>query len=119
MTDIINIGGKDYGMRASALVPRLYRAATGRDAIIDMAKLQEKLKAINKGDAESFAQLDLEIFENVAWAMCRAADKEHTPDNVDDWLDSIEGVFSIYEALPKLLEGWKKGEETTAIPVKK
>lgn len=119
MTEIINIGGKDYGMRASALVPRLYRASTGRDCIADMAKLQAKLKAIDKGDAESFAQLDLEIFENVAWAMCYAADKQNTPDNVDDWLDGIEGVFSIYEALPQIFKIWDKGQQTTAIPAKK
>lgn len=119
MTEKVTIGGKEYGMRASALVPRLYRASTGRDAISDMAKLQEKLKKMTKGDAESFAQIDLEIFENIAWAMCYAADKENTPDNVDDWLDSIEGVFSIYEALPQIFKIWDKGQQTTAIPAKK
>lgn len=119
MTEKVTIGGKEYGMRASALVPRLYRASTGRDAIADMAKLQEKLKDIKANDAQGFQQLDLEIFENIAWAMCYAADKENTPDNVDDWLDSIEGVFSIYEALPQIFKIWDKGQAMTSTPAKK
>lgn len=119
MTKTVNIGGKDYGMRASALVPRLYRAATGRDAITDMAKLQESLKKIQTNKKDGFEQFDLEVFENIAWAMCYAADKENTPNNVDEWLDSIEGVFSIYEALPKLMEIWNKGQEQTSVPAKK
>jgi len=119
MTEIITIGGKGYGMRASALVPRLYRAKTGRDAVADMAKLEKSLKEIQKDKKAGFEQLDLEIFENIAWAMCYAADKETTPDSVEEWLDGIEGVFSIYEALPKIFEIWQKGQAQTSTPAKK
>lgn len=119
MTEKITIGGHEYGMRASALVPRLYRAKTGRDAVADMAKLEQSLKDIQKKKTAGFEQLDLEIFENIAWSMCRAADKENTPDSVEEWLDGIPGVFSIYEALPKIFEIWQKGQEQTAVPVKK
>ena len=119
MTEKIIIGGKEYGMRASALVPRFYRRATGRDALADMAKLQEKLSAIKSNEAEAFSQLDLEMFEGLAWAMNYAADRENTPDNVDDWLDGIEGVFSIYEALPQIFEIWTEGQKTTSTPAKK
>ena len=119
MTEIVTIGGKEYGMRASALIPRLYRAATGRDAVSDMATLEKSLKEIQKDPTTAFQTLDLQIFEGIAWAMCYAADKINTPDNIEDWLDNIPGVFSNYEALPKILELWNKSQATTAIPVKK
>ncbi len=119
MTEIITIGGQAYRMRASALVPRLYRAKTGRDAVADMSKLEQSLRSIQKDKKAGFEQLDLEIFESIAWAMCYAADKENTPDSIEEWLDGIEGIFSIYEALPKIFELWNKGQETTAQPAKK
>lgn len=119
MNEVITIGGTEYRMRASALVPRLYRAKTGRDAVADMAKLEESLRQIQKDKKAGFEQLDLEIFENIAWAMCYAADRENTPDSVDEWLDGIEGVFSIYEALPQIMAIWNKGQATTAVPAKK
>lgn len=119
MTEYITIGGKEYGMRASALVPRLYRASTGRDVYGDLTKLKASLESVQKKKKSDFDVVDLEIFENLAWAMCRAADRETTPETVEEWLDGIEGVFSIYEALPKLLAIWSKGEKQTSVPAKK
>lgn len=119
MTETITIGGQAYRMRASALVPRLYRAQTGRDAVADMSKLEKTLRAIQKDKKAGFEQLDLEMFEGIAWAMNKAGDPQNTPDSIDEWLDGIEGVFSIYEALPKIFELWSKGQETTATPAKK
>lgn len=41
MDKILNIAGKEVGLRATALTPRLYRHKIGRDIIQDMAKLQK------------------------------------------------------------------------------
>lgn len=114
-------------MRASALIPRLYRFKFGRDLIKDMSQLEAAYKKAAElpddasGEERRAAQLsmlDLTIFENVAWAMCKSADPA-TPDDPGEWLDTIDGVFSVYEVLPQILELWTLGLATTSKPVKK
>lgn len=127
MERTIKIGGAELRMRASALIPRLYRFRFGRDLIKDMSQLEQSYrKAMNlkedatdeeKQDAQ-FSVLDLTIFENVAWCMAKNADAS-VPDSPDEWLDSIDGVFSIYEVLPSILELWTIGLQQTSAPVKK
>lgn len=127
MERTLNIGGADLRMRASALVPRLYRFRFGRDLIKDMAQLEKAYKKAMtiKEDATEeerkeaeLSILDLTIFENVAWAMAKNADP-NVPNDPDEWLDSINGVFSVYEVLPQILELWSVGLKTTSKPVKK
>ena len=75
MERTVNISGKEVKMRASALIPRLYRFKFGRDMISDMRQLQKSyLKAISlsmdasdeeRQDAQ-LSVLDLTIFENTA-----------------------------------------------------
>lgn len=127
MEKTVIIGGKAVRMRASALIPRLYRFTVGRDMIADMRTLQQSYKKIlslpedaseeEKQDAQ-FSVLDLTIFENVAWCMAKQADPA-VPDTPDAWLDSIEGIFSIYETLPTILELWQMSLETTSTARKK
>ena len=114
MEKLVTIGGREFRMRASTLIPKLYRFRFNRDCISDLKRLHDKLKnAENEFDA-----MDLTIFENLAWLMCRSADKS-IPDDPDEWLDSIDGAFSIYEALPQIMELWEAGNATTSAPVKK
>ena len=127
MERTLNIGGAELRMRASALIPRLYRFKFGRDLIKDMSQLEKAYKkalSVKEGatdeerrDAE-LSILDLTIFENVAWAMAKNADP-NVPNDPDEWLDSINGVFSVYEVLPQILELWTDGLNTTSKPVKK
>ena len=117
MERTVTIDGKEMRMRASALIPRLYRYKFGRDIVTDKQKLRTGfLKAQNEGEALS--AMDLEVFENVAWLMLRHAG-EDVPDSPDEWLDSIDGVFSVYEVLPVILELWGENSRTTAVPKKK
>lgn len=127
MERTLNIGGAELRMRASALIPRLYRFRFGRDLIKDMAQLEKAYKKAMtiKEDATEeerkeaeLSVLDLTIFENVAWAMAKNADT-NVPNDPDEWLDSINGVFSVYEVLPQILELWTDGLNTTSKPVKK
>lgn len=72
-------------------------------------------------EAVKHAQLDvmdLEIFENVAYIMARQFDPT-LPNTAEEWLDGIDGIFSIYEVLPQLLELWKLNQQTTSVPKKK
>ena len=127
MERTLNIGGAAMRMRASALIPRLYRFKFGRDLIKDMSQLEKAYKkalSVKEGatdeerrDAE-LSILDLTIFENVAWAMAKNADP-NVPNDPDEWLDSIDGIFSVYEVLPEILELWTDGLNTTSIPAKK
>lgn len=127
MERTIKVGGVEMRMRASALIPRLYRFRFGRDLIQDMAQLEKAYKKAmsvsEDADEEEkrnaqFSVLDLNIFENVAWAMAKNADP-NVPNDPDEWLDSIEGVFSIYEILPQIMDLWTSGLATTSKPVKK
>lgn len=114
-------------MRASALIPRLYRFKFGRDLIKDMSQLEAAYKKAvslsqDASDEEKreaqFSAVDLTIFENVAWTMAKNANAD-IPNDPDEWLDTIDGVFSVYEALPQILELWESGLSTTSKPVKK
>lgn len=123
MEKVIDFGGQQIPMRASALVPRLYRFKFGRDMMSDMRALQKSmenvLKAKKAGDDTAELTLDdLTIFENVAYIMAKHADPA-VPSDPEEWLDSLEGVFSIYAALPEMLELWGLNNLTTSVPVKK
>lgn len=127
MEKTIVVGGNEVRMRASALIPRLYRFKFGRDMIADMRQLQKSWqKAVNLPEDASeeeqqdaqLSALDLTIFENVAYMMAKHADKD-LPATPDEWLDSLDGVFSIYEVLPEILELWGLSNQTTSIPKKK
>ena len=127
MEKTISVGGKDVRMRASALIPRLYRYKFRRDMIADMRQLEKDFKKATNlpenateeeiQDAE-LSILDLTIFENVAWLMIRNAG-EDVPDDPDEWLDTIDGVFSVYEVLPQILDMWGDNLATTSVPRKK
>ena len=127
MERTVQIDGKPMRMRASALIPRLYRFKFGRDLIADMNRLK---KAYDKANAlppdateeqRQDAQLEateLTIFENVAYLMAKQAG-EPVPDTPDEWLDGMDGVFSVYEILPVILELWGANLATTTKPKKK
>ena len=119
MDKILNIAGKEVGLRATALTPRLYRHKIGRDIIQDMAKLQKsfsKAAQLPQDATEEERQeaqlsvMDLEIFENVAFIMARQYDQ-------DAWLDQFD-TFSIYEIFPEILSLWNMNNKTTSKPKK-
>lgn len=127
MERTVTVGGKEVKMRASALIPRLYRFKFKRDMVADMRQLQRayaKASALPEGATDEeredaqFSVADLTIFENVAYIMAKHGGNE-MPDAPEEWLDSIDGVFSIYEVLPVILELWGANTETTSIPKKK
>ena len=126
MERTITISGKDVKMRASALIPRLYRFRFGRDIIRDMASLQKAYKKKQdlpedateeeKIDAE-FSVVDLMVFENVAYIMAKHAEPS-IPDDPNEWLDEFD-MFSIYEILPEILQMWNLSNAQTSKPKKK
>lgn len=125
MDKVLTISGKEVGLRATALTPRLYRHKIGRDIIQDMSQLQKafsKAAQISKDatdeerEAAQLSVMDLEIFENVAFIMARQYD-QNIPDTVEAWLDEFD-TFSIYEIFPVILDLWNLNNKTTAKPKK-
>lgn len=122
MERTVSIGDTEVRMRASALIPRLYRYKFSRDMIVDMNRLINSATQINrkrsKGEQADFSLEDLTIFENAAYIMAKHADPS-LPEDVDEWLDGMDGVLSVYQALPQILELWGLNQQTTSVPRKK
>ena len=114
----IPVGSTTIPMRASALIPRLYRVKFGRDIMRDMMQLQKNMHAAQDNPDVDLDAADLTIFEDVAWIMAKHADP-NVPSDPDEWLDSIPGVLSIYEALPEIISLWSDNLKTTSVPRKK
>lgn len=125
MIKTVIIDGKEYRMRASALTPRLYRAFFKRDMIRDMQNLltaynkmlslPETASEEEKNEANLVILDYLEVFENVAWLFCKEGG-ESVGNSPEEWLDTIEGMFSIYEAMPTIIDIWIENQETTSVP---
>lgn len=116
MEKLVTIGGREYKMRCSALLPRQYRFKFGSDLIADMSKLAAATKKAAKG--QQMESVDLTIFENVAWLMLKAGGEE-VGESPEEWLDTLEGLFPVYEALPAIIELWAASNATTSTPKKK
>lgn len=114
----IPVGAITVPMRASALIPRLYRVKFGRDIIRDMTRLQKNMNEAKDDPDVDLDVADLTIFEDVAWIMAKHADP-NVPSDPDEWLDGIPGVLSIYEALPEIIALWSENLNTTSVQRKK
>lgn len=110
----IEIDGQQVPFRASAAIPRIYRAKFGRDIFRDLMKLGKAINSANTGDIPIS---DLEMFENAAFLMAKHADPEQ-PDTPEEWLDQFN-TFSIYEVLPQLMELWHLNISTDVAAKKK
>lgn len=107
----IEIDGNMVPFRASATIPRLYRAQFKRDIFKDLMKLEKAIK--KEGETESGIPIDdLEMFENVSYIMAKHADPT-IPDTPEEWLDRFN-TFSIYQVLPQILELWNLNMYTDA-----
>ena len=109
---IITVDGIEFPFKASATLPRLYRAKFRKDIFKDFAALKD---SVDESDEENsgLGIESLEVFENIAWTMAKHADPENVPDSPDDWLEQFN-CFSIYEVLPQLFELWGMNLETQA-----
>ena len=117
MDKTVVIDGREVKFRATARTPRLYRMVIGRDMIQDMNKLMKAYEKKKQNDDE-LDVIDLQIFEDVAYAMARHADPDIEQKTADEWLDTFN-VFSIYEVLPHILELWAINTKQTSTAKKK
>jgi len=112
ITKTITIDGIDVPFKASATVPRLYRAKFRKDIFKDFAALKTSMDESDEADSGLGIE-SLEVFEQISWVMAKHADPEGVPDSPDEWLEQFN-VFSIYQILPQLFELWGMNLETQA-----
>ena len=102
-TKTIIVSGIPVTFKATAGLPRFYRARCGRDMLQDFTTLIDKVDEKN-GQLSSLDGQTLTMFEDIAHAMAKYADNS-VSDDPGEWLDQFD-VFSIYEILPQLIELW-------------
>ena len=108
----ITVDGIEVPFKASATLPRLYRAKFRKDIFKDFSALKDSVD--DSDEKESGLGIEsLEVFENIAWTMAKHADPQNVPDSPDEWLEQFN-TFSIYEVLLRLFELWGVNLETQA-----
>lgn len=107
----------EVNFKASANVPRMYRIWFRQDIIKDMSELKSAAKRVSES-GEEFSELELTMFENIAYTMARLGANVQDFPSIDEWFDGFS-LFSIYEILPQLLELWNMNMETTSESKKK
>ena len=108
----ITVDGIEVPFKASASLPRIYRAKFRKDIFKDFSALKNSVDENDEGNSGLGIE-SLEVFEGVAWCMAKHADPEGVPDDPDEWLEQFN-VFSIYQILPELMELWGMNLETQA-----
>ena len=123
----ITVEGRDVTLASSGYLPFFYREKIGRDLVKDMSRLMagyKKLMAIPEDAPEEermAAQLDivdLQTFADVAWIMQKYAG-EDVGNSTREWLESLDGAFTIIQVMPTVQELWNITNKTTAVPAKK
>lgn len=123
ITKNITIDEREVPFKASAALPRIYRARFGRDMLKDFDAIMAAVdtdggEGIDESDGKGRLKLSsldmrtLQTFEDIAYTMAKYADPT-IPDTAEDWLDGFN-TFSIYMVLPQLLELWGLNVRTEA-----
>lgn len=111
------IFGTDHKLKMSAATPRIYRAKFGKDIIVQMDAMYERLSnegkkkdeekkdEEKKGDSVSFTPEELEMMENLIFVCNRQAEPEQ-PEDIFEWLASFEigAITGTYGIIMKMWE---------------
>lgn len=106
----VTVDGKTIRLGASGNTPFVYMNMTGRDINKDMNVMMSALQnvqAIQNGQIP-MSMNEMEIFADLAYVMAyQGRDKaKDFPQSRDEWLDELDGCFTIYSMLPEMLELW-------------
>lgn len=102
MKKIINIGGKDYTLKASAYTQFKYRNDTGRKMLQDLqelAKLQSADEDTMIGGIEDLTEMVLKM----AYVMIEEADSTQVK-SYDEFLKSIENLYDDINWINEVIE---------------
>ena len=111
------IFGTDHKLKMTAATPRIYRAKFGKDIIVQMDAMYERLSnegkkkdkekkdEEKKDDSVSFTPEELEMMENLIFVCNRQAEPEQ-PEDIFEWLASFEigAITGTYGTIMKMWE---------------
>lgn len=123
------IFGTDHKLKMSAATPRIYRAKFGKDIIVQMdamyerlsnegkKKDEEKRNEEKKDDSVSFTPEELEMMENLIFVCNRQAEPEQ-PEDIFEWLASFE-IGAITGTYGTIMKMWEDNLHQTSTSKKK
>lgn len=123
------IFGTDHKLKMSAATPRIYRAKFGKDIIVQMdamyerlsnegkKKDEEKKNEEKKDDSVSFTPEELEMMENLIFVCNRQAEPEQ-PEDIFEWLASYE-IGAITGTYGTIMKMWEDNLHQTSTSKKK
>lgn len=123
------IFGTDHKLKMSAATPRIYRAKFGKDVIVQMDAMYERLSnegkkkdeekkdEEKKGDSVSFTPEELEMMENLIFVCNRQAEPEQ-PEDIFEWLASYE-IGAITGTYGTIMKMWEDNLHQTSTSKKK
>lgn len=118
------IFGTDHKLKMSAATPRIYRAKFGKDIIVQMDAMYERLSnegkkkdEEKKGDSVSFTPEELEMMENLIFVCNRQAEPEQ-PEDIFEWLASFE-IGAITGTYGTIMKMWEDNLHQTSTSKKK
>lgn len=118
------IFGTDHKLKMSAATPRIYRAKFGKDIIVQMDAMYERLSnegkkkgEEKKGDSVSFTPEELEMMENLIFVCNRQAEPEQ-PEDIFEWLASYE-IGAITGTYGTIMKMWEDNLHQTSTSKKK
>lgn len=95
MEKIINIGGEDITLKATAMNMVIYRSQFGKD-IMEVAGA-----IIKAGSTQEFDKLDSLGIARLVWTMAKTYDKDFPP--FEKWFENLES-FPILDILNDIME---------------
>lgn len=105
MEKTLEIGGRAVRLRVTARLPFEYRERFGADLMDDMLR-------VVSSSAGSDTMVILERFVYLAAKNGGDPEAAAVGNDLPDFLDSLDGVYAIYDAIPDILALWR--EETGA-----
>lgn len=123
------IFGTDHKLKMSAATPRIYRAKFGKDIIVQMDAMYERLSnegkkkgeekkdEEKKDDSVSFTPEELEMMENLIFVCNRQAEPEQ-PEDIFEWLASFE-IGAITGTYGTIMKMWEDNLHQTSTSKKK
>lgn len=118
------IFGTDHKLKMSAATPRIYRAKFGKDIIVQMDAMYERLSnegkkkgEEKKNDSVSFTPEELEMMENLIFVCNRQAEPEQSED-IFEWLASYE-IGAITGTYGTIMKMWEDNLHQTSTSKKK
>lgn len=102
MKKIINIGGKDYTLKASAFTQFKYRNDTGRKMLQDLQELT-KLQSADEDTMISGIEDLTEIVLKMAYVMIEEADSTQVK-SYDEFLKGIENLYDDINWINEVIE---------------